>query len=192
MSRRQRVAEVAVGIFVSRLSGLIRMRVLSHFLGVSALGDVWTAVMKGPNVVQNLLGEQALSASFIPVYVRKLAKGEAEDAARFAGTIFSLLLVVVSLVALLGMALAGPLVAILSPGLLADAARVAEGTAEVDRYRLAVPAVRIMFPMGCLLVLSAWCLGVLNSHGRFLLSYIAPVVWNAAIIGVLYWTAGTA
>ena len=30
-----------------------------------------------------------------------------------------------------------------------------------------------------LLVLSAWCLGVLNSHRRFFLSYAAPVVWNA-------------
>ena len=42
--------------------------------------------------------------------------------------------------------------------------------------------VRILFPAAGLLVLSAWCLGVLNSHRRFLLSYAAPVVWNAAII----------
>jgi len=36
-----------------------------------------------------------------------------------------------------------------------------------------------------LLVLSAWALGVLNSHRRFLVSYVAPVAWNAAIIGTL-------
>jgi len=34
-------------------------------------------------------------------------------------------------------------------------------------------------------VLSAWCLGVLNSHRKFFLPYFAPVLWNAAIIGVL-------
>jgi putative peptidoglycan lipid II flippase len=45
--------------------------------------------------------------------------------------------------------------------------------------------VRILFPGAGLLVLSAWCLGVLNSHRHFFLSYSAPVVWNLAIIGAL-------
>jgi putative peptidoglycan lipid II flippase len=36
-----------------------------------------------------------------------------------------------------------------------------------------------------ILVLSAWALGVLNSHGRFFLSYVAPVAWNAVIIAAL-------
>ena len=30
--------------------------------------------------------------------------------------------------------------------------------------------------------MSAWCLGVLNSHRRFFLSYVSPVLWNAALI----------
>ena len=34
-------------------------------------------------------------------------------------------------------------------------------------------------------MLSAWCLGILNSHHKFLLSYTAPVVWNAAMIATL-------
>jgi putative peptidoglycan lipid II flippase len=33
------------------------------------------------------------------------------------------------------------------------------------------------------LVLSAWALGILNSHRNFFLPYFAPVLWNAAIIG---------
>jgi putative peptidoglycan lipid II flippase len=45
--------------------------------------------------------------------------------------------------------------------------------------------VRIMFPGIGFLVLSAWCLGVLNSHRRFFLSYVAPVLWNAAQIVAL-------
>src|SRR5690606_8387209 len=44
---------------------------------------------------------------------------------------------------------------------------------------------RIIFPMTGVLVLSAWALGVLNSHRRFFLPYFAPVLWNAAIIGAL-------
>jgi len=45
--------------------------------------------------------------------------------------------------------------------------------------------VRIFFPGISLLVLSAFCIGVLNSHGRFFLSYAAPVVWSATIIVAL-------
>ena len=43
---------------------------------------------------------------------------------------------------------------------------------------------RITFPGVALLVLSAWCLGVLNSHRKFFLSYVSPVLWNAALIAV--------
>ena len=35
------------------------------------------------------------------------------------------------------------------------------------------------------LVLSAWALGILNSHRKFFIPYFAPVLWNAAIIGAL-------
>jgi putative peptidoglycan lipid II flippase len=42
-----------------------------------------------------------------------------------------------------------------------------------------------MFPGVGFLVLSAWCLGVLNSHRRFFLSYVAPVIWNVTQIAVL-------
>ena len=34
-------------------------------------------------------------------------------------------------------------------------------------------------------MLAAWCLGVLNAHRKFFLSYVAPVVWNAAIVAAI-------
>jgi len=36
-----------------------------------------------------------------------------------------------------------------------------------------------------IMVISAWALGILNSHRRFFVSYVAPVVWNLAMIAVL-------
>ena len=56
---------------------------------------------------------------------------------------------------------------------------------EDERRELTITLVRIFFPGAALLVLSAWCLGVLNSHHRFFISYTAPVAWNAAIIAAL-------
>lgn len=184
-------SRVALGILSSRAFGFLRESVLAFFFGAGPHADVFRIALRGPNVLQNLLGEQTLSASFIPIYVRMVGAGKEEEAGRFAGAILGLLLAVASSVALLGVLLAEPIVAVLAPGYLGDAARVAAGTAEVDRYRLAVTAVRIVFPMTAVLVLSAWSLGVLNSHRRFFLAYFAPVLWNISIIVALWLAAYT-
>ncbi|MEZ5312975.1 MAG: lipid II flippase MurJ [Thermoanaerobaculia bacterium] len=180
---------VASGILFSRVAGLVRTSVLASIFGVGAHADVWSAALRLPNLLQNLLGEQTLSAAFIPVYSRLLGAGRKEEAGRFAGAVFSLLAALAGGAALVGVLLARPIVALFAPGFLGDQERIAQGLATVDRYQLAVLAVRWIFPMSAILVLSAWALGVLNSHRRFFLSYVAPVVWNASIIAAVWWVA---
>jgi putative peptidoglycan lipid II flippase len=141
--------------------------------------------MRVPNVLQNLLGEGILSASFIPIYSGLLAEGKEEEAGRFAGAIFGLMLAAAAGIALLGNLLARPVVLFLAPGFLGDAAKVAAGTMTVDRFALTVTGVRILFPMAGLLVLSVWALAVLNSNRKFFLPYFAPVLWNSAMIAAL-------
>jgi putative peptidoglycan lipid II flippase len=161
---------VGTGIFLSRVAGLVRERVLAHYLGLSAAHDAFRAALRIPNLIQNLLGEGVLSASFIPVYARLVAEGRTEDASRVARAVGTLVALVASALALLGVLAAGPLVDLLAPGYDGDA------------RELTVGMVRILFPGVALLAMSAWCLGVLNSHRRFFLSYVSPVLWNAALI----------
>ena len=161
---------VGTGIFLSRIAGLIRERVLAHYLGLSVAADAFRAALKVPNFLQNLLGEGVLSASLIPVYARLRAEGRDEDASRVARTVGTLLALVASLIALAGVVAARPLVELLLPGFFGH------------KRELTITLVRILFPGMALLVMSAWCLGVLNSHRRFFLSYVSPVLWNAALI----------
>lgn len=177
--------KVAAGILASRLVGFLRERAVAYYFGIGPFADVFRAALRAPNLLQNLLGEGTLSASFIPIYVRLLEEGRPREAGRFAGAVLGLLAAVAAAAVLVGILLARPLVALLTPGFTADAAAVAAGEAAVDRYALAVTAVRIIFPMTGLLVLSAWALGVLNSHRRFFLPYAAPVLWSSAIIASL-------
>ena len=184
---------VAAGILASRLVGLARETAVASFFGVGPHADVFRTALRAPNALQNLLGEQTLSATFIPIYSRLLAEKRDEEAGRFAGAIFGLLLAIVLVLVGLGVIFAPFLVSVLTPGFLGDAAEVAAGRMSVDRYPLLVAAVRILFPMTGVLVLSAWALGILNSHRRFLLSYSAPVLWNVAILaflGVAAWQSG--
>ncbi|HEV3077425.1 MAG TPA: murein biosynthesis integral membrane protein MurJ [Thermoanaerobaculia bacterium] len=183
--RRSGAASVGAGILLSRLSGLAREQTVAFFFGVGPHADALTAALRVPNALQNLLGEGALSAAFIPIYSRLLEANRREEAGRFAGAIFGLLLATAAGLALCGILLAKPLVALLAPGFLADAGAMAAGRAVVDRFALAVGAVRVLFPMTGCLVLSVWALGVLNSHRRFFLPYFAPVLWNSAMITAL-------
>ncbi len=170
---------VAVGILCSRLVGLVRQRVIAHYFGLTTdAADAWAAGFRIPNFLQNLFGEGALSASFIPVYAALLARGERREADRVAGAVASLLALVVGVIVLVG---------VVATPLLIDA--IAPGFAGAKR-ELTIGTVRILFPGAGLLVLSAWCLGVLNSHHRFLLSYTAPVMWSAAMIAALLWFGG--
>jgi putative peptidoglycan lipid II flippase len=186
---------VAAGILSSRILGLLRERTVAYFFGVGAHADVLQVAFKSPNLLQNLLGEGTISAAFIPIYSRMIEEERYAAAGRFAGAIFGLLLAVAGGLALLGILLAEPLVGVLAPGFIGDASQVAAGERAINRFDLTVRAVRVIFPMAGVLVLSAWALGVLNSHRRFFIPYVAPTLWNAAIIASLfggaYWATGT-
>ena len=164
---------VAAGIFLSRIAGLIRDRVFSHFFGLSYAADAFRAAVRIPNFLQNLFGEGVLSASFIPVYAKLVAEEKRENAGRVAGAIFSLLALVTAVLVLFGVLATPYLIDAIAPGF------------KGETRRLAIQLVRIFFPGVGLLVLSAWCLGILNSHRKFFLSYASPVVWNLAIISAL-------
>jgi putative peptidoglycan lipid II flippase len=164
---------VAAGILLSRVAGLIRDRVFAHFFGNSAAADAFRAAFRIPNLLQNLFGEGVLSASFIPVYAQLLAHENEPEAGRVAGAAVTLLAFVISLLVLTGILTTPYLIDAIVPGF------------EGEKRQLTIRLVKILFPGAGLLVFSAWCLGILNSHGRFFMSYAAPVLWNAAMIATL-------
>lgn len=173
-SRSGRAAAiVAAGILLSRLAGLVRQKVFAAVFGSGLEAAAFSAATRIPNVLQNLLGEGVLSASFIPIYAGLRAKGDSEEARKMAGAIFGLLSLLVGVIVGVGLVGAPWLVRLIAPGY------------EGDALNLTIALVRIIFPGTGVLVLSAWCLGILNSHKKFFLSYAAPVVWNGAILVAL-------
>jgi putative peptidoglycan lipid II flippase len=162
---------VGAGILISRIVGLVRQRVFAHYFGTSAAGDAFSAAFRIPNFLQNVFGEGALSASFIPVYARLLAQHDEKEASHVAGAVLALLALLTSVIVLIG---------VLTAPYLVSVTGFTGGT-----YDLTVRLVKIFFPGAGLLVLSAWCLGILNSHHRFFISYTAPVAWNVALIAAL-------
>jgi len=168
-------ALVASGILASRLLGVVRQSLMARYLGATTgiAADAFMAAFKIPNLLQNLFGEGALSASFIPVYSNLLARDQRDEAGHVAGAVAAILALVTALVVLLGVLLAPYLIPLIAPGFTGE------------KRDLTITLTRILFPGAGIFVLSAWCLGVLNSHRRFFLSYAAPVLWNIAMIAAL-------
>lgn len=165
----------AAGIFLARFGGLMRESAMGAFLSTSISADAFRAAVRIPTLLQNLMGEGVLSAAFIPVYSRLLAEGDDDEADKVAGAVLGVILTITGLIVLAAVLLARPITAVLAPGLSGET------------YELTVRLVRIVTAGLGFLVISAWCLGVLNSHRRFLLAYGSSFMWNAAQIVVLLW-----
>ena len=191
---------VGSGIFASKIAGLIRQRIFAHYLGASLANDAFQGAFRIPNMLQNLFGEGVLSASFIPEYAGTIARGEERDADELAGAVFGALVLVASVIVLVGILAAPQLVGVLAGGgtTLQAIVRPFAGIlpksfmtwltdtgATPKLEALTTTLVRILFPGAGLLVFSAWCLGVLNTHRKFLVSYMAPLAWNGMIIAAL-------
>ncbi|MEO8597923.1 MAG: murein biosynthesis integral membrane protein MurJ [Candidatus Solibacter sp.] len=164
---------VFAGILLSRIMGLVRQRVFSTYFGLLDEADAFASALRVPNFLQNLFGEGVLSASFIPVYARLLAQGQDKEADRVAGAVGAILALTSTLLVALGVVATPWLMWVIAPGYSGP------------KRELTILLVRILFPGAGLLVCSAWCLGILNSHRKFFLSYTAPVVWNLAMIATM-------
>jgi putative peptidoglycan lipid II flippase len=165
---------IAVCILLSRVFGLVREIILARYLGTSIYSDALKAALRIPNFLQNLFGEGVLSASFIPVYSKLRSQEKYEDAAIASKQVGVILLILLALICPLGIFGAEYFVDLFSPGY----------TGELKD--LTIKLIKIIFPATSILVLSAWCLGILNSHKIFTLSYGSPILWNlAVIIGLL-------
>jgi putative peptidoglycan lipid II flippase len=152
---------------------LLRQKIFAFYFGNGIESAAWTAATRIPNILQNLLGEGVLSASFIPVYAGLRAQDKTEEATKVANAIFGLLSLLVSILVAVGVLGAPWLVDFIAPGFSAEA------------KTLTASLVQLIFPGTGLLVMSAWCLGILNSHRKFFLSYAAPVIWNLALIAAV-------
>src|SRR2546426_1098921 len=158
---------VALMIPITAMLGYVRERVFAYYFGNDSIpADAFRDALRIPNTIRSLLGEGTLLGSFIPVYAALHERTDKSGARALAGAILGLLLLGSGMLALLGIALAPAITTVLAKGF------------DEPRRQLTISLVRILFPMTGLMVISAWCLGILNTHRRFFLPYAAPALWN--------------
>lgn len=172
---------------VSRLTGFLRVMVMTAVLGSGVVANAYTLSNTLPNQIYELFMGGILYSIFIPLLVERINHHGDRDARDFASTLFSLAIPLLTVVSLIGVLLAGPLIRLVSDF---DAAagnlspEEAQQATEVATLLFRVFAVQILF-----YGLGAICIGILNSHRYFFLPTFAPVFNNLTVIASFggYW-----
>lgn len=169
---------MTIATALSRVTGLARDILKAQYFGTGIAADAFTVAFRLPNLLRRLLGEGALSAAFIPVYTDYRLKMTDDDAWHLASAVFTLFTVVLAVVAVLGMVFAEPLVHLFAPGFKAVPGKI----------QLTVELTRWLFPYILFVGLAALAMALLNTHKRFFLPAIAPLVLNVSmILAMIFW-----
>jgi len=172
------VGVISAATFLSRILGFIRDMVVAKAFGAGMATDSFFVAFRLPNMLRELLGEGALSASFVPVFAERLLVGrrEAWELARKTLTLLGLLLLAVSLV---GVLFAPILVGILAPGF----------STIPEKLSLTVRLTRLIFPYIFCVGVAALFMGILNALGHFATPALSPVMLNTSMIGSVLFLA---
>lgn len=163
---------IGAATFLSRVLGFVRDMVVARAFGASHVADAFYVAYRIPSLLRELFAEGSMSAAFVPVFTQTLATQPREEARRLARAAFSLILVVVAAVTVLGMVLAPWIVALIAPGFGDDLGKV----------ELTTDLTRIMFPYLLWISVAALAMGVLNSLRAFAAPALSPALFNLAII----------
>ncbi len=175
---RRATATMAVGTLLSRITGVGRIIALGYALGtgvsVGSPADAYNLANTIPNIVQDLVLGGILSATFIPVFVARLATRDEDDAWEAISAVVSVTLAVLGVASVVFLA-AAPLIV---DGLTVLRHSAAERKVATDLLILFVPQ------LACY-TFAALGAALLNARGRFGPPTFVPIANNVITIGVL-------
>jgi putative peptidoglycan lipid II flippase len=162
----------SIATIISRITGLLRETTLAALFGAGCGMDSFVAAFRIPNLLRDLFAEGALSAAYVPIFTDKLKKEGKYPAFQITSAVFSILIVVLGIIVILGVVLAPYYVKYYVSGFANDPAKM----------RLTVTLSQIMFPFLLLVAIAAAAMGTLNSLGRFGIPAVAPAAFNIITI----------
>ncbi len=185
IGRLQRAAVwMAAGTTVSRVTGLLRVVVLAYVLGLDPIADAYNLANTTPNMIYDIVLGGVLSATFIPVFVDRLATRDEREAWRAISAVTTVAVVVLVIVTVVFWAIAPEVIGAYT------AFNHASGTAAVHLARekaVASTLLRWFVPQVALYGFISLVAALLNTRRRFTAPMWVPILNNMVVIGVLLW-----
>ena len=165
---------LAISYLISAVLGLFRDRLLAGTFGAGNELDVYYTAFTVPDFIALILIFGATSSAVIPIFSSYLIKSK-EEAWEYASTLFNVFLGFLIIVCIFLMIFTPAIVSITAPG-FSD-----------HKKELAVMLMRIMFLSPIILGASNMISGILQVFHRFLVTALAPLLYNLGIIiGILF------
>lgn len=177
MSEQKKIAR-ATGIMgaatsLSRLAGLVRDMVVAALFGAGHATDAFFLAFTIPNLLRRFFAEGSLTAAFVPTYAEIHHQQGEKESARIANICWTLLLLVMFMVVIVGI-LASPWVV----------KAIGYGFVEVEgKLALTNRLNQVMFPYIFFVSLLALITGILNVREHFFWPSFSPLLLNLSMIG---------
>ena len=159
---------MSLAVAMSRVTGLVRERVMAQLFGAGLANDAFQIAFRIPNLTRDLFAEGALSSAFVPIFTEYLTQKGKKEAAHLANLVGTALCLIVGSLCVLGVLFSPALVTLFAKGY----------TAVPGKFELAVTLTRIMFPFLLLVALAAQAMGVLNACNQFGVPAMASTFFN--------------
>ncbi len=181
MNNQEKVAKAAavmgVTTLLSRIFGFVRDMVVAWAFGAGMVADAFYVAYRVPSLLRELFAEGSISAAFIPVFTRHLNEEGREEAQRLARAAFTVLIIILTVVTVIGIIVAPAVVSVIAPGF---------HSASGGKFDLTVQLTRIMFPYLLFVSLAALAMGILNTLGSFAVSSLSSIMLSIFMICGVY------
>ncbi|HVP58901.1 MAG TPA: murein biosynthesis integral membrane protein MurJ [bacterium] len=167
---------VSFGTIISRLLGIARDSVFAAYFGTSYVADAFNLAFSIPNLLRRIFGEGMLNASYVPVYSQYLHRDGKQAASDLANKTYSVMLIILGVVSILGAVFSGFVVKAFAYG----------WRNSPESFALTVKLTRVLFPYLAFVGLASLASGTLNSLGHFAVPAFAPSMLNIALIGTAF------
>ena len=157
-------------VLLSRLLGVLRDAIISHYFGRGPMTDAYQAAFTIPDLLFYLLQSGALSSTVVPILTEYRLQGKGKSADKLVSIVASVIFVFIGLLII---------VMWINARALTVAANLGFDEHTVD---LSVPLTRVLLPAQMFFFLGGLMMGVLYARKQFLIPALGPVIYNAGII----------
>ena len=163
---------VGAATVLSRVLGYARDAVIAFSFGAGLYSDAFFMAFRIANLLRRLVGEGALTSSFIPIFTEELNRRDKRQTRALVSSVFSFFVIALVILTVLGIIFSKEFVLYMSPGFASDP----------QKFSLTVRLTQLMFPYMIFIGLTAVAMGVLNSYKHFTAPALSPVFLSTSIM----------
>lgn len=166
------VSIMAIIIMLAKVMGLLREMLIANLYGQGMESDMINTATQIPLLFFDMVLGVAILSTFVPIFNKYIEKEGRDAAMAFANNFATIVGLIASVAAVLGIIFAEPLVNLMVPG-YADVPGKTEQTAQL---------LRILFPSIVFTGMAYIAVGILQSFGEFTIPSLISVVSNGVMI----------